>query len=1067
MNRYFWFIAILCLGAPLIACAADWPMYRCDVGRTGVTAEALALPLREAWVHKPVHAPAPAWPDPAKQDFWNTVKSIGSTSTYDHVYHVAIAGKSLYYGSSADDSIYCVDAATGKLRWLFQAEGPVRLAPAVSNGKVYAASDDGCVYCLDGERGELLWKFRAGLEDRRLPGNERIISLWPVRCGLIVDNGIVNFSAGLFPAQGVYLYALDAKNGVEKWKKEIDVPAQGYLLASDTRLFFPTGRTAPVAFDRSTGKQLGGFGGAGGDFALVLNDMLINGGTEAGDLHVDDPDAINDLAHTPGLRMTATKSMAYVLRADKLLALDRTQYIELNRQRQAVAHEPKSADQDLRLVKLDAQIKQCQKWSVICAAPCELIMAGETLIAGGENHVFAFSAADGKQLWTASVHGRAYGLAVSGGKLFVSTDSGDIHCFEPGSGQGKGAEVSALPKAAAVSPYPAEERALFEQAATEIIKRSGIKKGYCVVLGAGTGQLAYELAKCSDLQIIGVEEDGEKIATARRLLSSCGLYGSRISIHSGSAAKLPYQSLFANLVVSEETLRSGKLPATPAELFRIARPCGGTIVLGVPAAAGSQLKEWGDVALPEWTVKQNGAIAWGISRRGKLDGEGEWTHFYADPGNSACSGDTLRFGATDLQWFGKPGPRAMVDRHHRNVAPLYKDGRIFVSGDNYVVAVDAYNGTILWEHDIPNSSRLIALKDCGNMVATSEYLYVAADKNCLGFDAQSGEQKLKFNIPSSPDGTARDWGYLAAVGDVLFGSATKPGASRRIQSRELVLTVTHYDLTPMVCSDYLFALDRKQGSPRWTYLPQAGVIVNPSIAAGGGRIYFVESADPATRKVTDGRIKLPALLSGGSNLTALDQKSGAVLWKIKADLKDIQNIIHVSYSKEILLVSGSENIQAEKNGKKIGEPCYVIRAFNAATGEQLWRTDMTIDTEINGSHGEQDQHPAIAGDIIYTARLAFDLKTGKEVPNWKWNRGGHGCGTISTSASCMFNRGGNPQMIDLLSGKQSLINNVSRPGCWINIIPAGGMIMIPEASSGCTCAFSIQTSMVLAPKIRP
>ena len=39
-----------------------------------------------------------------------------------------------------------------------------------------------------------------------------------------------------------------------------------------------------------------------------------------------------------------------------------------------------------------------------------------------------------------------------------------------------------------------------------------------------------------------------------------------------------------------------------------------------------------------------------------------------------------------------------------------------------------------------------------------------------------------------------------------------------------------------------------------------------------------------------------------------------------------------------------------------------------------------------------------------------------------------------------------------------------RPGCWINIIPAGGMVLIPEASSGCTCGYPMQTSVGYVPE---
>jgi hypothetical protein len=51
-------------------------------------------------------------------------------------------------------------------------------------------------------------------------------------------------------------------------------------------------------------------------------------------------------------------------------------------------------------------------------------------------------------------------------------------------------------------------------------------------------------------------------------------------------------------------------------------------------------------------------------------------------------------------------------------------------------------------------------------------------------------------------------------------------------------------------------------------------------------------------------------------------------------------------------------------------------------------------------------------------------------------------------------------MHDLRQGGTPVrLNQVTRPGCFINVIPAGGLIMIPEASSGCVCGYPMQTSM--------
>jgi outer membrane protein assembly factor BamB len=65
-----------------------------------------------------------------------------------------------YFGSSADHAVRALELATGRERWSFFTEGPVRFAPAIHGKKIYVASDDGTVYCLDGLTGKLYWKFR-------------------------------------------------------------------------------------------------------------------------------------------------------------------------------------------------------------------------------------------------------------------------------------------------------------------------------------------------------------------------------------------------------------------------------------------------------------------------------------------------------------------------------------------------------------------------------------------------------------------------------------------------------------------------------------------------------------------------------------------------------------------------------------------------------------------------------------------------------------------------------------------------------------------------------------------
>jgi len=79
---------------------------------------------------------------------------------------------------------------------------------------------------------------------------------------------------------------------------------------------------------------------------------------------------------------------------------------------------------------------------------------------------------------------------------------------------------------------------------------------------------------------------------------------------------------------------------------------------------------------------------------------------------------------------------------------------------------------------------------------------------------------------------------------------------------------------------------------------------------------------------------------------------------------------------------------------------------------------------------------------------------------------GHGCGGISGSANYLFGRGSNPRYYPITaeSSEGIQLTEVTRPGCWINIIPAGGLVLIPESSSGCTCGYAVQTSLAFAQK---
>ena len=52
---------------------------------------------------------------------------------------------------------------------------------------------------------------------------------------------------------------------------------------------------------------------------------------------------------------------------------------------------------------------------------------------------------------------------------------------------------------------------------------------------------------------------------------------------------------------------------------------------------------------------------------------------------------------------------------------------------------------------------------------------------------------------------------------------------------------------------------------------------------------------------------------------------------------------------------------------------------------------------------------------------------------------------------------------DLLSPKGVIDYGGLRPGCWINAILAGGIVMVPDATAGCQCSYLNQAWIALQP----
>jgi outer membrane protein assembly factor BamB len=459
-------------GATPSASEHDWPTYRHDNRRSGVTPAALAFPLKLAWTYTSPAPPRAAWTGPAKWDSYANLRDLKPMRNFDPVFHVTSVGDSLFFGSSVDNAARCLEAKTGQVKWNFFTEGPVRLPPSWHRGKVYFGSDDGYAYCVEAATGDLVWKCNPAGENRLVAHEGRMISFWPCRTGVLVEDNRAYFGASLFPWRESFLCAVDAETGLDAgpglYRQTHEyVTMQGALLGSPTKLYSPQGRQRPEVFRRENGESLGGVGksGDGGVYALLTKDFstLLHGHGQnhgrLGELRGYNAETRDFLVTFPAATcLVVTEETAYLQSLSELGAFDRRRYLalskrqidltaQLNQLKERLkklgdrADGPEGAEIKEELASLQSQLAplpeqmaSCFLWQRDSELPHAMVLADTTLVCGGTDRVAAFRGSDGQEVWQTALDGKALGLAVANGRLFVSTDVGKIFCFEPSGG---------------------------------------------------------------------------------------------------------------------------------------------------------------------------------------------------------------------------------------------------------------------------------------------------------------------------------------------------------------------------------------------------------------------------------------------------------------------------------------------------------------------------------------------------------------------------------------------------------------------------------------------------------
>ncbi len=484
-----------------------------------------------------------------------------------------------------------------------------------------------------------------------------------------------------------------------------------------------------------------------------------------------------------------------------------------------------------------------------------------------------------------------------------------------------------------------------------------------------------------------------------------------------------------------------------------------------------------------------GGAPWAKLVRGVLEGSGWWTHCYADAGNTGASGDQRVKGPLGVLWFGAPGADEAPERHQRSVSPLVMNGRVFYQGWKFaehksiLLSFDAYNGVRYWEREIPGAIRLGMPAFSGSLACTTNSLFVVAGSQCHALDALTGRTKTVYETPAAADGSHPPWGYVAVADGILFGSTKSGdrgtngfGASRALKLYGGTTAGSRF-------SDAVFALDIESGKKLWVY--RGKEIRDSTIAMADGRLFFVDNRGQSTAAAaavapsgdsdtTINRlgqvVKRPGATPLVRTVVALDAATGQPAWEKEQDLtgcglwdRDPDPRQAPGFAELQALCKDGVLVLAASYHKhdKPPEDAVMRRAVALSTrdGHVLWSEPVG---NLNRPMIIRDM--LLAGPYLRSLRTGAilqqpDPRTGKDAP-WAIARGyGGSCGTPSACDAYVFFRGGWRNVIGGTDGSFPGI----RAGCFINIIPAGGIVVQPEAGSGCTCMQAIQCTIAFRP----
>ncbi|WP_291169320.1 PQQ-binding-like beta-propeller repeat protein [Gimesia sp.] len=1026
-------------------------MWRYDAGHTASTPHDLPHKLAPLW-SRSFGAREQVWDDPLNNDLM----------TYDKILEPVVVGKRMYVGFNDADKLIALNTETGRTLWTFFAEGPIRFSPVATEARVYLVSDDGYLYCLDSATGKLVWKFRGAPSAQKALGNKRVISAWPARGGPVLYNDTVYFAASIWPFMGTFIYALDAESGNVIWVNDstsasyikqphsapsfAGVAPQGTLVATEELLLVPGGRSVPAALDRKTGKlkyfHLGGKGNGGSFVIAGAKEFFVHTryrGVRAYHLETGFPNLF--VYNEP------------VLHEDRI-------YSAIEKDKQPLIQASKTTHQPL--------------WTIAADGRGDLIRAGNRLYAAGDKKLAAIqlpaSPEEKPELaWEQSAPEGILRLLSADNKLFAVTLEGDILALGTTEGTTDNApeKITAAP---ATLPPPDLQTT---QLADALLKEAQSSLGYVICYGADHETLFDALLAKSDLQLIVIEENLEKINRLRVRYDALGLYGSRISAHRGTPASFQAPQHIARLTLLSnsivQTLKADHLE----QIYRSVRPYGG--VIWVPDSDQSLTDKLSrllqEADLPQAQLKTT-ATGHLISREGALPDSADWTHQYGDIANTVKSNDKRVKLPLGVLWFGGNTHEDILPRHGHGPPEQVIGGRTFLEGMNSLSARDVYTGQVLWRRefedlgtfgiyfnstyeDTPLSTQYNQRHIPGanargtNYIATADEVYLAMQHECHVLDARDGSTKRIIKLPDPQ----KEWAFIAVYDAILLAGNGFGHFGKQVDEKPGKDGPSATDLS---ASQGLIAYDRHSGEILWQ-VDAIHSFLHNAIVAGNNRIYCLDKLPASAEK----KLSRRGLVDPSKyRIVCFDVFTGKELWSTRESI--FGSWLGYSEKHDLLLQAGAR--AKDRLSDEIGQG---MIAYHAKDGSIRWENQKRKYTGPCVLHN----------DLIITSANSYEVSGGafnildgtpytitnpitRQKEPLKFSRS-YGCNYVIASENLLTFRSGAAGFYDLQS--QSGTGNFGgfKSSCTSNLVVANGVLNAPDYTRTCSCSYQNQTSLAL------